>query len=627
MSWMPNPNHQPDPSALPEGQRLHSRDRDFEGIQTRSVELDTRLANAETRTVPATLSSEAPVPRWFGNEILRHDSDSVDLTRAADGLPLLWNHDSNVFIGAVRNITVEQGKLRGILHFSENSRADEVFKDVSQGLLRNMSIGYRIDEHKEDKDGNVEITRWSLHEASMAPVPADNSVGVNRKMKVEPMKNDTVEETRKAEEERIAAIRGLFHQRWTEPKHVDLMNQMITEGATLEEARSELLDLIGINQPANRATPDAHKPEGDFEERMKESLLVRSGIETDEKIIAHCRDHNEFGGMSLVELARAWLQKTGQNAKGSARDVVARTFSTRQQMTTDFPDILADVAFKSLLKAYWDAPETWRVWASTSAVQDFKINHRVNLSEFDSLPVVAEGGTYTVGTFTDLKEPIQLATYGKNYVITRESLINDDVSAFTRIPTAMGLAAARTVGDLVYGVLTSNPLMNQDATNLFDPTHNNDVQAGGSAPDADSVQAGKVAMALQQGPKGEATLGIMPRYGICPVALEGVFNTLMAAQYNPASTAGTLEPNVVQGLLTVVSDHRLDADDPAQWYMAAGQNAWDTVDVAFLNGNQAPFQERRQDDISNDNITYKVRIDAAAAPMDWRGLYRNSGTA
>jgi hypothetical protein len=101
----------------------------------------------------------------------------------------------------------------------------------------------------------------------------------------------------------------------------------------------------------------------------------------------------------------------------------------------------------------------------------------------------------------------------------------------------------------------------------------------------------------------------------------------MAAQYNPASTAGTLEPNVVQGLLTVVSDHRLDTFNPLEWYMAAGQNAWDTVDVGFLNGNQTPYQERRQDDISNDNITYKVRIDAAAAAMDYRGLYRNSGEA
>jgi hypothetical protein len=82
---------------------------------------------------------------------------------------------------------------------------------------------------------------------------------------------------------------------------------------------------------------------------------------------------------------------------------------------------------------------------------------------------------------------------------------------------------------------------------------------------------------------------------------------------------------VVQNLLTVVSDHRLDTADNNAWYVAASPMTWDTVDVAFLNGNQTPYQERRQQNIANDSITYKVRIDAAAAPMDWRGLYFNDG--
>jgi HK97 family phage prohead protease len=611
---------------------------DGETTYHREAALDYRKANVEARTVPATLSSETVVKRWFGNETLRHESGAVDLTRAADGLPLLFNHDSDKFIGAVRNVRVENGKLRGDLQFSENERAQEVFRDVTAGLLRNMSIGYRVEDYTEDASGNVEVTRWTLYEASIAPVPADNSVGVNRNENqgaavMQQRESETVIETREAEVQRIAEIHAVFATRWAEPKHIALREKMITEGATVDEARAELLDMIGLESatvgaaaPKEQRAADPH----DMGTRMTEALAVRMGIETDKEIIQRTTKYNEFTGHSIVEMARAWLHAQGAQSGGNANAIIGRALTTRAtQNTTDFPDILANVAFKSLLKAYWDAPETWRMWASVSSLQDFKLNNRVNLSEFDTLPVVAEGGTYTEGSFTDLKETIQLATYGMNYTITREALINDDVSAFTRIPTAMGLAAARTIGDLVYGVLTTNAAMG-DTFTLFDAVnHKNDVAvgAGGAPPNADTVQAAKVAMALQQGPKGAATLGIRPEYLMCPVGLEGIANTLMAAQYNPASTAGTLEPNVVQGLLTVVSDHRLDTNDPDMWYVGAGPNAWDTVDVGFLNGNQTPYQERRQDDIGNDNITYKVRIDAAAAPMDWRGLYRNAGKA
>ena len=624
-------------TKLPTARKLRTRKADPEQVYTRDVTLDYRKADTESRVVPATLSSEQPVKRWFGNEILRHDSDSVDLARAADGLPLLFNHNTDSFIGAVRNVRVEAGTLKGDLHFSQNSRATEVWNDVKDGLLRNMSIGYKIEEAEEGKNGDITATRWQLAEASIAPVPADQSVGINRKEEKPVMSTENhnqATEAREAEQARIEGIRNVFtggKRSYTDPKHVELMGQLIGDGASVDEARAQLLDMIGMTHtPVGTAQPDSQANQNrggpSAQEMIEEALGVRIGTITDEETVKRCQGNNEFAGMTLIEMARGWLRAGGHDWSGNPRQIAERAFSTRQD-TTDFPLILANVAEKSLLKAYWDAPETWRGWASVGNINDFKLNSRVNLSEFDTLPVVAEGGTYTEGTFTEVQETIQLATYGMNYSITREALINDDVSAFSRIPTAMGLAAARTVGDLAYSVLTSNPNMS-DGFPLFDATnHNNNVTPGGII-DMDSVQAAKVAMALQTGLKGLATLGIRAAKMVVPVGLEGVANELMSAQYNPASTAGTLSPNIVQGLLQVIADHRLDADtDPNAWYVMADQMAWDTVEVGFLNGNQSPYQERRQQDISNDNITYKVRIDAAAAPMDWRGMYRNGGGA
>jgi HK97 family phage prohead protease len=615
-------------------QLVQTRKTDTE-LYTRDVVIDYRNADLEARTVPCTFSSDTPIMRGGATETLAHGPENIDLARAADGLPLLYNHDPGVFLGAVRGLKPENGKLGGTIHFSNNTRAQEVMQDVAAGLLPNMSVGFKVNNRSRDNKGNVTITNWTPHEASITPIPADISVGINRNEGPIIMDNtasETREEARAEQLQRVQDIHDIFNTRWAEKEHLELRDKLVLEGATPDEARQELLSYLGLkSDPVNQASPnvDNRTVDNDWTKRMVESICVRAGT-IDDKDTLDRHHNNEFAGMTFVELAREYLQRNGESGRGSAMTVITKALNTRAvQDTTDFTQILMDASHNNLLRAYWDAPETWRTWASTSSVPDFKINNRSNLSEFDTLPVVAEGANYTDGSFTNLSENITLATYGMLWHVTRESLVNDSLSAFSRVPTAMGLAAARTIGDLVYGVLTTNPLMNQDATALFAAGHSNDVAVGvgGGPPDAETVQAGKVAMALQTGPKTAATLGIMPRYGICPVALQGTFDTLMAAQYNPASTAGTLEPNVVQQLLTVVADHRLDAASSLVWYMAASPQQWDTVDVAFLNGNQAPYQERKQQDIITDNITYKVRIDAAAAPMDFRGLYRNAGAA
>lgn len=611
--------------------KIQRRKADIEGVQHREAELDYRKADPETRTVPATLSSELPVKRWFGNEILRHDEESVDLGRASDGLPLLFNHDSNAFIGAVRNVRVEGGKLRGDMVFSKNQRADEVFQDVTAGLLRNVSIGYRIDEMEERDNGDVIATRWALAEASIAPVPADPSVGVNRKEEVPTMdRKQIADDVRKEELDRIAAVRSVFNVKWKlEEKHVQLRERMIEEGATADEARAEFMDLLDIaNTPIGGANPEVEAARTGGNDQlatmMTQAIQARAGTLKPEEA-ERVRGNNEFTGMTLVEMTRAWLRISGLDHTGDPLTIVGRAFTQRAlQETSDFPSILMDAAHNALLMAYWDAPETWDQWARTGNLADFKINNRSNLSEFEDLDLIPEGGTYAEADLSDLHETIQLATYGKNWKITRQALINDSLSAFSRVPTAMGLSAARKVGDLAYAVLTSNPNLNQDGFPVFDNTnHGNDGTA--SAITADAVTAGKVAMALQKGPKNVASLGIPPAILLTSIAKESEARALMQAEYDPATTAGTLYPNTVRGLMTVASDHRLDEDNPLTWYMLAAPSRWDTVEVAFLNGNRSPFQERRQQDISNDDITYKVRIDAAAAPLDFRGMYRNAG--
>lgn len=147
---------------------------------SREATLDRGQADKVARTVRASLSSEAPVMRSGVPEVLRHDAQSVDLSRAVDGLPLLFSHDRNAPIGVVENVRVENRRLVGDLRFGQSARAQEIFTDVADGILRSVSISYSIQADEAADGGGYIATRWTPFEASIVSVPADHSVGVGR---------------------------------------------------------------------------------------------------------------------------------------------------------------------------------------------------------------------------------------------------------------------------------------------------------------------------------------------------------------------------------------------------------------------------------------------------------------
>ena len=141
-------------------------------------------------------------------------------------------------------------------------------------------------------------------------------------------------------------------------------------------------------------------------------------------------------------------------------------------------------------------------------------------------------------------------------------------------------------------------------------------------------------MAKQKAPRvtndsTNAYLNIRPGHMIIPVALVGTARTLLAAQYDPAGTAGTLPPNPWQGRLTLTADPILDATSTTAWYLAApkGNSTIDTVTVFFLEGSNGQPMVEEQEQFTSDGITYKVRIDAVARALDWRGMYKDIGSA
>lgn len=152
----------------------------------RSFELDRAAVNEANRTVELSFSSEMPVDRYFGTEILDHKPTSVRMGRLNNGAPLLLNHETEDQIGVVESAVIDEvaRKGRAVVRFSKSDCGEEIFQDVLDGIRRLVSVGYRIySTETEAKSGGVEtvrVTDWEPYEISLVSIPADESVGVGR---------------------------------------------------------------------------------------------------------------------------------------------------------------------------------------------------------------------------------------------------------------------------------------------------------------------------------------------------------------------------------------------------------------------------------------------------------------
>lgn len=443
----------------------------------------------------------------------------------------------------------------------------------------------------------------SNHQAQAEPVlaPAPTEAEIRAKVQA-------------AETQRRESIKSVFTGAFAET-HKELLNACLLDmNITAEQAKDKLLAKLGEgttpSEPTNNPSAHIHAGNGNI---VGDS--VRNAIEA-RAMLGTIESGNQFSGMSLAELARASLSHRGVGIAGMDRlGIVGLAFT---HSSSDFGNLLADVAHKSMLKGYQEAAETFTQWTAKGTLTDFRPSKRVDLSTFPSLDKVAQGAEYKYGTVGDRGEQIMLATYGKLFSITRQAIINDDLSALTRIPQLMGRAAIRTVGDLVYAVLTSNPKMS-DGKTLFHADHNNLLAAADFS--IANIGAGMLKMRTQK--DGEATLDIRPKYLLSPVAMEPTAKALLAAEFDPALVDAKV-PNPVRGMLEVISDPRLDDSSANTCYMLADQNSYDTIEVAYLDGNDKPYLEQQQG-FTVDGAAFKVRIDAGVAPLSWRTMVKMPG--
>jgi hypothetical protein len=325
----------------------------------------------------------------------------------------------------------------------------------------------------------------------------------------------------------------------------------------------------------------------------------------------------EFRGMTLIDLARDFLESHGERCRGMTKDELAKR---ALHSTSDFPSILENVANKSLRRTYEAYPQTFRSWTSQENASDFKAKYLVQLGEAPQLEKVNQSGEFKRGTISEGKQSLKVETYGKIFGITRQTLVNDDLGAFTRIPGIFGTSIATLESDIVWGLITANAAM-ADGVALFHANHNNLVGAG-TALSIDSISKTRTLMRKQKGLDGKTRINVRPKTLLVPPELETIAEQILNQLIVPNQTSSAVPASIKS--LQVESEPRLSDNSATAFYLAGDPGAIDTLVYSYLEGQEGAYIESRMG-FDVDGMEVKCRLDFGAAVVDFRGLAKNPG--
>lgn len=326
----------------------------------------------------------------------------------------------------------------------------------------------------------------------------------------------------------------------------------------------------------------------------------------------------QFRGYSLMECVRLYAESRGINTVGRSKsDLVAMAMHS----TSDFPLLFSNLAGKSLDAAYQEEPHTWKQLARQRNLPDFKQASDLVIAADLAPEQLLEGGEYRAGTLKEAQATWKLATYARKVVISRQAIINDDLSALERVPEYLGRGFRRLESNLVWALITGNATTSVDGQALFAAGHNN---TGTGAIGIAGMNAAKKAMRKQTDISG-VTVNLTPDYLIVPTDLEATaLQFLYPSGYSPTSITGANGPNVYAGAVQLIVEPRLDSS-ATQWYVAAGPSKIDGLVYGYLADEPGPtitpVSER-----DPDGLTLLARFDFGCAVKDFRFIYRSSGS-
>lgn len=592
---------------------------------TRRSTLAPASIDAQARTAEVVWSTGAGVRRRDLSgpyeERLSLAPDAVDLSRLIRASVLDAHRQDAVrdVLGTVRSASVDGSQGVALVQFSARPEVEPVWQDVVSGILRHISVGYTVEQWAESLDKGVRVLtaiRWTPIEISLVPTPADPGAHIRMEERM-PEAATTIPEgdgvhTRaaiNAEIRSVARVAGLGQ---------DFVDGMIDRDASADEARraafAELAqrsnapirtEQVRVEHVASHDDPDARARE------MGEALYAR--INPSHALSEPAR---RYAYSTCAEMARELLSLRGHAITGlSPAAMVTRALHT----TSDFGIILGDTVGRTLRAAYQAAPSGIRQLGRQTSARDFRAVNKIMLGEAPLLEKLGEHGEIKAGTMAEAREAYKIETWARKIGITRQVIVNDDLSAFSDLARRMGQGAAETEARLLVELVEANsgngPKLS-DNKPLFHADHGNKAGAGAAISDT-TLSAARLALRTQKGIE-DRVIRVTPKYLLVPPALETEAERWLAS----VAAAKAADVNPFAGSLTMVVEPRLSS--ASRWYVTADPSEIDGLEFAYLSGAEGPQVESKSGwDV--DGVEIRVILDFGAGFVDHRGWYANAG--
>lgn len=628
--------------------------------------------NEETKTITVICTTDTPVVRWSWdgqyNEVLSMDKEHVRLERFLNGAPLLNSHsryELRDIIGVVKKAWIEGNKLMAEVQMSDvNDEEKHIVEKVKAGIIRNLSIGYKIFKVEETKveSGQIPTLKaidWEPYEVSFVPVPADHLAVVRSENNKQNFQEVEIINSRRMEEitnndpkqqpagdptevQRAAAEKakedGVIQERKRVSEIADCIRAFnlsdafkadcIEKGYTIEKVR-ELAQIEFAKQDPNAGSSARVKvveDEADKERSGIESALVlRSGqIKRDEvsKVLTE-KDialAGKFRSMSLLDLAKWCLIRSGvKNVDEMDKmQLVGRAITSS---TSDFPVLLEGTNRRVLLASYNSQADRWREFCDVGSVSDFREVKRLRMGTFSKLDSLDENGEYKTKKITDADfERASIETKGNIINLTRKMIINDDLSGFTKLASMLGRAAARSIEIDAFKLLTDNPEM-EDGVALFHADHGNLIDSSAGAPTVERISAMRQLMQSQKDKDGNDFIDVLPYLLLTPLALGDAARVVNTAIDDP-DVSNKRRPNIARNTVQKVIDTpRLTG---TEYYMFANPSEEPVLQVNFLDGVETPFMESHEE-FTVDGMKWKIRHDYGVSAIGFKGAVKTPG--
>ena len=445
---------------------------------------------------------------------------------------------------------------------------------------------------------------------------------------VAPVQENVVDENsvREAERTRIRTIEDICG-------HFGMDARQYTDsGKSVEEVRALVMQKLMTDKApiAQRGTVEVGRDASDkFRDAAADALLLRAGIEVSNPV----EGARDLRGLSLRDLcieSASRMGETGLNIKSSddLYDMAQRQFFNP---TALFPSILDTVINKAYVEGHKNVEVTFDRFTKKGSLSDFKVSTGSYLlgpaGEFDEIP---EGGELKHDKLSDDKLPSrQLKTYGKQFTLTRQAFINDDIGLITRVPAKYAASARKTINKQVYKILVSNPTI-YDGVTLFHSTHKNVLTTGTGVTQA-AVQAMILALQTQTDQFGEAII-IRPAKLVVPVGMSFDFFSLFNSE-TISSVGNTQAKNPLyryRNSIEIIEDPTINVlcggfGNQMPWFLIGATEDTDFIQVDYLNGQEVPTI-RRGDKAGQLGFIWDIYLDWGVSVMDFRGAVKNPGT-